>query len=207
MFRKVLFWSHLACGLCAGIVVFIMSVTGVMLTYEKQLLAWADRSAAQIQPPPAAALVNTSTALDSVRARFPDRTPTALTRRSDPRAPITVTLDESTPAELVVTMHSIARGKRLVTGVVTDARGKDIGLSMWTGYSENERTALSLGTVDPDVEIGTEVRVIWGEPGGGTKKATVERHEQLAVRAIVSPAPYSVVARKEYQEGWRTASS
>jgi vanillate/3-O-methylgallate O-demethylase len=90
---------------------------------------------------------------------------------------------------------------------VTDARGKDIGLSMWTGYSENERTALSLATVDPGVEIGTEVRVIWGEPDGGSRKATVERHEQLAVRAIVSPAPYSAVARNEYQAGWRTAST
>lgn len=90
---------------------------------------------------------------------------------------------------------------------VTDARGKDIGLSMWTGYSENERTALSLGTVDPNVPIGTEVRVIWGEPNGGSAKATVERHEQLAVRAIVSPAPYSVVARTDYQTGWRTAAS
>jgi uncharacterized iron-regulated membrane protein len=93
MFRKVLFWSHLACGLCAGIVVFIMSITGVMLTYEKQLLAWVDRNAAQIQPPPTAASVNVSTALRSVRARFPDRIPTTLTRRADPRAPITVTLD------------------------------------------------------------------------------------------------------------------
>jgi vanillate/3-O-methylgallate O-demethylase len=90
---------------------------------------------------------------------------------------------------------------------VTDARGEGIGLSMWTGYSENERTALSLGTVDPDVEIGTEVRVIWGEPDGGSRKATVERHEQFAVRAIVGPAPYSVVARKDYQQGWRTAST
>lgn len=85
--------------------------------------------------------------------------------------------------------------------------GSHIGFSMWTGYSENERTALSLGTVDPDVEIGTEVRVVWGEPGGGTRKATVEPHEQLEVRAIVSPAPYSVVARKEYKTGWRTASA
>ncbi len=90
---------------------------------------------------------------------------------------------------------------------VTDAKGRPIGLSMWTGYSENERTALSLATVDPSVAIGTEVRVIWGEPGGGSRKATVERHEQLAVRAIVSPAPYSVVARTDYQDGWRTASS
>jgi glycine cleavage system aminomethyltransferase T len=52
---------------------------------------------------------------------------------------------------------------------------------------------------------------IWGEYGSYTKvrshKATVERHEQLAVRAIVSPAPYPVVARTDYQDGWRTASS
>ena len=78
---------------------------------------------------------------------------------------------------------------------------------MWTGYSENERSALSLATVDPDVPIGTEVHVIWGEPNGGSAKATVERHEQFAVRAIVSPAPYSVVARTGYQQGWRTAST
>jgi vanillate/3-O-methylgallate O-demethylase len=89
---------------------------------------------------------------------------------------------------------------------VLDANGKRIGFSMWTGYSENERTALSLGTVDPDVKIGDEVRVVWGEPDGGTKKATVERHELFPVRAIVSPAPYSVVAREQYQAGWRTAS-
>jgi vanillate/3-O-methylgallate O-demethylase len=90
---------------------------------------------------------------------------------------------------------------------VIDRDGRHVGFSMWTGYSENERTALSLATVDPHIEIGTEVRVIWGEPNGGSRKANVERHEQLAVRAIVSPAPYSVVARKEYTEGgWRAAS-
>jgi vanillate/3-O-methylgallate O-demethylase len=89
---------------------------------------------------------------------------------------------------------------------VLDARGEPIGLSMWTGYSENERTALSLGTVDAQVPIGSEVQVLWGEPGGGSRKATVERHEQLGVRAIVSPAPYSVVARGDYKSGWRTAT-
>jgi vanillate/3-O-methylgallate O-demethylase len=88
---------------------------------------------------------------------------------------------------------------------VVDDGGTNIGLSMWTGYSENERTALSIGTVDPEVEFGTEVKVVWGEPDGGSQKATVEPHQQLEVRAIVSPAPYSEVARGAYQEGWRTA--
>ena len=82
--------------------------------------------------------------------------------------------------------------------------GKLAGLSMYTGYSYNERSYLSLGVVDPHVEIGTEVTIVWGEEGGGTHKSTVERHRQLHVRATVSPVPYSKVARETYAEGWRT---
>ena len=88
---------------------------------------------------------------------------------------------------------------------VIDADGTVVGLSMFTGYSVNERRALSLATINPDVPLGAEVRVVWGEPDGGSRKTTVQPHEQLAVRAIVSPAPYSVVARETYQQGWRTA--
>ncbi len=46
---------------------------------------------------------------------------------------------------------------------VVDASGKIVGASLFTGYSANERRGLSLATVDPDVEIGTEVKVLWGE--------------------------------------------
>ncbi|HXJ17496.1 MAG TPA: aminomethyltransferase family protein [Candidatus Polarisedimenticolia bacterium] len=82
---------------------------------------------------------------------------------------------------------------------------KTIGLSMFSGYSYNERSMLSLGVVDPDVEIGTEVKLVWGEEGGGSQKTTVERHKQIPIRAIVSPVPYSKVVRETYAEGWRTA--
>jgi vanillate/3-O-methylgallate O-demethylase len=84
---------------------------------------------------------------------------------------------------------------------VLDDSGSLVGLSMWTGYSENESKALSLGTVDPDIEMGTEVKVVWGEPDGGTRKATVEQHRQFEVRAIVSPTPYSSVVRSAYEQG------
>jgi vanillate/3-O-methylgallate O-demethylase len=90
---------------------------------------------------------------------------------------------------------------------VLDPDGGVVGYSMFTGYSANEKRALSLATIDPRVEIGTEVRVLWGEPDGGTRKATVEPHQQLAVRAVVSPVPYAVTARLEYAEGWRTAGA
>jgi uncharacterized iron-regulated membrane protein len=41
-FRPLLFWPHLAAGIGAGAIVLIMSVTGVLLAYEKQMIAWAD---------------------------------------------------------------------------------------------------------------------------------------------------------------------
>ena len=88
---------------------------------------------------------------------------------------------------------------------VLDPDGNVVGVSMFSGYSANEKRALSLATIDPGIEIGTEVELIWGEPDGGTRKTTVQPHKQLTVRAIVSPVPYAVTARLEYAEGWRTA--
>ena len=76
---------------------------------------------------------------------------------------------------------------------------------MFSGYSYNEKQALSLATLDPGVPLGAEVRVVWGEENGGTRKTTVEPHKQIEVRAIVSSVPYSRVARETYKAGWRTA--
>jgi vanillate/3-O-methylgallate O-demethylase len=86
--------------------------------------------------------------------------------------------------------------------------GDDIvGVSTFSGYSYNERSMLSLAMVDVDVEIGAELTLIWGEEGGGSAKPVVERHVQGQIRAVVSPCPYSEVARTSYAEGWRTKAT
>ncbi|HEX6997132.1 MAG TPA: aminomethyl transferase family protein [Gammaproteobacteria bacterium] len=78
--------------------------------------------------------------------------------------------------------------------------GKTVGISTWTGYSYNERSMLSLAMVDPEhAEPGTQVTLVWGEEGGGSSKPTVERHKQMEARVIVSPVPYSEVARTAYR--------
>jgi vanillate/3-O-methylgallate O-demethylase len=87
---------------------------------------------------------------------------------------------------------------------VLDGGGRTVGLSMFTGYSYNEKQALSLATIDHEIPVGTELKVLWGEPDGGTRKTTVEPHRQIEVRAVVSSVPYSRVAREAYAEGWRT---
>jgi len=85
--------------------------------------------------------------------------------------------------------------------------GKTVGVSMFAGYSYNERSMLSLGVVDPDIGLGTELKLVWGEEDGGSQKTTVERHRQIEIRAIVSPAPYAKQARTSYAEGWRTKTA
>jgi len=87
---------------------------------------------------------------------------------------------------------------------VIDANGRTVGMSMFSGYSYNEKTALSLATIDHEIPVGTELKVVWGEEGGGTRKTTVEPHRQMEVRAVVSPVPYSRIAREEYKSGWRS---
>jgi uncharacterized iron-regulated membrane protein len=91
MFRKVLFWCHLATGVTCGAVVLLMCVTGVVLTYEKQMLEWADRANAPVSPSGAALPPETLMAA-AVRAT-PGLTPTAMTLRSEPTAPATVTFE------------------------------------------------------------------------------------------------------------------
>jgi vanillate/3-O-methylgallate O-demethylase len=81
-----------------------------------------------------------------------------------------------------------------------------VGFSMFTGYSHNERCGLSLGVLDADIAVGTELTLIWGEENGGTAKPTVERHRQCEVRVRVAPVPYSRDARDSYHAGWRSGT-
>ena len=85
--------------------------------------------------------------------------------------------------------------------------GRIVGLSTFSGYSYNERSMLSLATVDLDVPLGTEVTLVWGEEDGGSSRPVVERHVQAEIRAIVSPCPYAEVARTSYADGWRTRAA
>jgi vanillate/3-O-methylgallate O-demethylase len=81
---------------------------------------------------------------------------------------------------------------------------KVVGLSMFTGYSHNERCGLSLGVVDDSIKTGDVLALVWGEEQGGTAKPTVERHRQIDVRVKVSAVPYARDARETYHAGWRS---
>lgn len=89
LFRKILFWSHLAVGVVGGLVILIMSVTGVLLTYERQIIAWADTRAYQVS---GSAKLPVEDLLAKVRESQPDATINSITARADASQPAAVAL-------------------------------------------------------------------------------------------------------------------
>lgn len=87
MIRQTLFWLHLTCGVLAGLVILMMSVTGVLLTYERQLSAWAEH-VAFAPPTPGATPLPLEALLARAKEQRPDFTPATLQLRPEPGAPV-----------------------------------------------------------------------------------------------------------------------
>ncbi len=89
MLRKTLFWTHLVCGVLTGLVVIMMSATGVVLTYERQMLAWADR-AQFADPAPGQAPLLVAELLEAAGRQVPEFEASSFSLSNDPRAPATL---------------------------------------------------------------------------------------------------------------------
>lgn len=85
MMRKALFWLHLCAGAAAGAVILVMSATGVLLTYERQITEWADGHRIVPPAPGAARLGVEALAARVFEARGAGAS--SLTLRTDPEAP------------------------------------------------------------------------------------------------------------------------
>ncbi len=84
--RTLIFWPHLIAGAIAGVIILVMSVTGVLLTYERQMIAWSDSHLASTPPAAGAQRLPVETLITQFRAQHPDLAPTAVTIGSSPTA-------------------------------------------------------------------------------------------------------------------------
>ncbi|MEO8663121.1 MAG: PepSY-associated TM helix domain-containing protein [Bryobacteraceae bacterium] len=90
-FRKILFWLHLASGCVAGAIVLVMSFTGVLLTYQRQLTAWSAGGQFRSDPPQNAQPLKAGELVEAIRGQRGDvGEASTLTLRSDPREPAEV---------------------------------------------------------------------------------------------------------------------
>ncbi|WP_316861416.1 PepSY-associated TM helix domain-containing protein [uncultured Cohaesibacter sp.] len=87
MFRKIIFWSHLVVGIATGLVIFVLALTGVILTYEMQIAALFDPKVSA--PSENAQMLTTDEILAIAKPVFEDQTAT-LNYYSDASKPLTV---------------------------------------------------------------------------------------------------------------------
>ncbi|HEX7334759.1 MAG TPA: PepSY-associated TM helix domain-containing protein [Pyrinomonadaceae bacterium] len=85
--RKIIFWIHLPTGMIAGVVILIMCVTGVLLSYEKQIISWADTRGYRAAPPTAGQQHLPIETLIAKACETRGAMPTSITLKSDPEAP------------------------------------------------------------------------------------------------------------------------
>jgi uncharacterized iron-regulated membrane protein len=104
--RTFIFWPHLVAGVTAGVVVLIMSITGVLLTYERQMIAWADSHVRSTPPAPAARRLPIESLIHAFQRTHPGVTPTSVTLSADPGAPAAFAVPQGT---LYVDAYSGAR--------------------------------------------------------------------------------------------------
>jgi uncharacterized iron-regulated membrane protein len=82
--RKAFFWLHLIAGVVAGVVILVMSATGVALAFEKEIIAWAERDVRRVTPPADAKRLPLEELLAKVRAAQPEARPAGVTVYADP---------------------------------------------------------------------------------------------------------------------------
>lgn len=94
--RALFFWAHLACGVVAGLVILMMCVTGVVLTYQRQIQYWADTRHYRAEPPAQASRAPVERLVSAARAAAPEAEPGPVTFRSDPALPVSVAMGPRT---------------------------------------------------------------------------------------------------------------
>lgn len=91
-FRKILFWLHLIAGMLGGIVIFIMCVTGALLSFEKQMLDYFETDMRYVAVPENAQRIGTKEILAKVLEAKPNVRPASIAYLNRPDSAATVAL-------------------------------------------------------------------------------------------------------------------
>ena len=120
--RTLIFWPHLIAGVLAGAVILLMSVTGVVLTYEPQLVAWSDHEFRSVPPADGGPRLSVEALLTIVRRERPDIEATAVTINSNPAAPVSLSAGRQTVYADAYTGRILGEGSQGMRAFMTEVR-------------------------------------------------------------------------------------
>jgi uncharacterized iron-regulated membrane protein len=132
--RTLLFWPHLIAGIVAGAIILVMSVTGVLLTYERQLIAWSNSDYRSQPPSPGARRMP----VESVLASFVESgagDATNVTVGADATDPVIVSAGQRTFYFDAYSGRALGEGRLGMRQFMSDMRA----WHRWLAYEGEER--------------------------------------------------------------------
>jgi len=132
--RTLLFWPHLIAGVVVGAVILVMSVTGVLLTYERQLVEWSNRDYRSSPPLPGAPRM----VVEDVLAAFAQArsvTAASVTVGADATDPVVVTAGATTYYVDAYSGRVLGEGRLGVRQFMSDVRA----WHRWLAYDGEDR--------------------------------------------------------------------
>lgn len=75
--RPVIFWVHMVVGVSTGLIILLLSSTGVLLSYEKETLGWSGHRFVEQAAPPSGARLPLNALIASAKEANGDASPSS----------------------------------------------------------------------------------------------------------------------------------
>ncbi len=193
-FRKILFWMHLTAGATAGIVIFIMCLTGALLAFEKQIIEYAENDVRYVNIPSGAAKLSPQQIVENLREQRPDAKASAMSITNEADAAWSFNLGRDGQVYVdPYTGEITGEGNKSVRGLMSELRnwhryvalsgdGRPIGKAV-TGVANTFFLFLAISGIYiwmPRVLSWRSVKpVIWFRPGLRGKPRNFNWHNTI----------------------------
>jgi len=122
-FRKFLFWMHLSAGLAAGVIIFIMCVTGALLAFERQIIEYSEKDVRYVSSNDDATRLPPQQVIDKFRVVRAEAKPSAISITSEPGSAWLFNLGRDGQVFVDPYTGEIAgEGNKSVRGLMTELR-------------------------------------------------------------------------------------
>jgi uncharacterized iron-regulated membrane protein len=141
--RTLIFWPHLIAGVVAGTVILIMSVTGVLLTYERQMVEWSNSDLRSVPPAADAPRMPVEEVLAGFARWRPDLTPASVAIGAEADDPVIVSAGPQASFYLdAYTGRVLGEGRQGMRQFLSDVRS----WHRWLAYEGESRVTAKLVT-------------------------------------------------------------
>ncbi len=91
-FHRSIFWAHLISGIIAGLIILSMAISGLIISFETQIMDWANRGLNVTPPADSTQVLSPEALVAKFKQHKPELNPSGITWKGDPARPATLSI-------------------------------------------------------------------------------------------------------------------